>query len=72
MILCAWCKKDLDYHKETQSERCLKELSKRVGEMSQFIRPLCDVCGFELVGKIGTVIVVCVVCGTEFDLVVRN
>jgi len=40
--------------------------------MSQFMRPLCNVCGFELAGKIGTVIVVCVVCGTEFDLVKRN
>ena len=28
MILCANCGKDLDYHSETQTDRCLKEISR--------------------------------------------
>jgi len=33
-----------------------------------FLRPICPLCGFELAAKIGTIIVGCVVCDKEFEL----
>ena len=39
--------------------------------MSTILRPVCPLCGFELAAKIGTTIVVCVVCDEEFELVRR-
>ena len=33
-----------------------------------FLSPVCPDCGFRLSPKIGTVVVVCVLCGSEFEL----
>jgi len=40
--------------------------------LSQFLHPLCSVCGCELAAIIGCMAVVCVVCDTKFDLVERK
>jgi hypothetical protein len=36
------------------------------------LRPLCLDCGFQLAAKIGTKIVACILCGSEFDLIKKN
>ncbi len=33
------------------------------------LKPLCPECGFELVAKIGSEIIVCVLCSSEFELI---
>ncbi len=33
------------------------------------LNPICPKCGFELAAKIGTKIIVCVVCNTEYKMV---
>lgn len=40
--------------------------------MKTSLNPLCPECGFTLAAKIGTRIVVCILCSSEFDLIKKN
>lgn len=37
--------------------------------LKSYLKPLCPLCGSGLAAKIGTVLVVCVICQVEFELV---